>query len=239
MESLFQFLAPPSPCGYLPTETWRLEYEQVARISPSEYRERLEQGWRHFGEMLFRPRCPTCRACRSLRIPVEGFRPNRSQRRCRKRNEGEIELRIGEPVLSPAKLALHDRYHAFQAGLKGWPEHPERDVSAYMDSFVRNPIPVREWCYFLGERLVGVGYVDDLPGALSAIYFYYEPELRDRSLGTWNVLSLLEHAAARKIPHLYLGYYVPGCRSMEYKLGFGPNELHGPDGRWQAGPAET
>jgi arginine-tRNA-protein transferase len=70
-----------------------------------------------------------------------------------------------------------------------------------------------------------VGYVDALPGALSAIYFYYDPDERRRSLGTFNVLSVLAAAAARGVPYVYLGYYVPGCRSLEYKARFRPYEL--------------
>jgi arginine-tRNA-protein transferase len=97
---------------------------------------------------------------------------------------------------------------------------------------VENPFPTYEWCYFIKDRLVGVGYVDDVPGGLSAIYFFYDPDERSRSLGTWNVLSLIEQASRRGIPHLYLGYYVAGCQSMEYKVRFAPSEVLGLDGRW-------
>jgi arginyl-tRNA--protein-N-Asp/Glu arginylyltransferase len=233
MESTFRFHTPPSPCGYLPNEVWRLDYEGVGLLTPEEYEERLVQGWRRFGSTLFRPRCPTCQACQSVRVLADRFRPNRSQRRCRRLNEREIQLRIGVPSVTRAKLDLHDRYHTHQTRAKGWPIHPARDAAGYADSFVNNPFAVQEWCYWLGDRLMGVGYVDDLPGGLSAIYFFYDPDSRDRSLGTWNVLSLLEHAAQRKIPHLYLGYFVPGCRSMEYKTGFSPNQVLGPDGQWR------
>lgn len=233
MESLFQFVAPPSPCGYLPEQLWQLEYEYVAEMSAAEYAVRLFQGWRRFGNALFRPRCAACQACRSLRVVVERFRPNRSQRRARQVNEGVLTLRIGEPSVTRAKLDLYDRYHAYQAEHKGWPVHPARDPASYASSFVENPFPTQEWCWYLGDRLVGVGYVDDLPGGLSAIYFFYDPEDRHRSLGTWNVLGVIEHAVARRIPFVYLGYYVDGCRSMEYKAGFVPNQVRGPDGAWR------
>jgi arginine-tRNA-protein transferase len=234
MESLFTFVAPPSPCGYLPAETWQLEYEVVASLSPDEYMQRLLAGWRHFGEMLFRPRCPACTACCSLRVDVENFRPDRSQRRVRTANEGEVRLVIGPPSVSRAKLRLYDRYHAYQSDAKSWPQHPAKDAESYLGSFVRNPFPIQEWCYYLGDHLVGVGYVDDLPGGLSAIYFYYDPEERPRSLGTWNVLSVLDQARRRRLPHVYLGYYVEGCSSLEYKARFRPNELRGADGIWRS-----
>ena len=83
MESLFRYTASPSACGYLPDERWSLEYEMVVNISAEEYAMRLRQGWRRFGAMLFRPQCPSCQACQSLRVDVAKFQPNRSQRRTR------------------------------------------------------------------------------------------------------------------------------------------------------------
>jgi arginine-tRNA-protein transferase len=129
-------------------------------------------------------------------------------------------------------LSLYDRYHAYQTQAKGWPLHPAHDAEGYVNSFVDNPFDTQEWCYYLNGQLVGVGYVDDLPGGLSAIYFFYDPSERRRALGTWNVLSLVEVSARRRLPHLYLGYYVAGCPSMAYKKGFVPNQVRGADGAW-------
>jgi arginine-tRNA-protein transferase len=233
MESLFHYVAPPSPCGYLPAEHWSLEYEFVNSLSPAEYLERMVGGWRHFGRALFRPQCPDCQRCQPIRVVVDRFKPDRSQRRCSLANEGQLQLRIGKPSVTADKLKVYDRFHEFQAEAKGWPEHPDKDAISYTNSFVNNPFPIQEWCYYLDGRLVGVGYVDDLPGAMSAIYFVYDPELRERSLGTWNVLSILRVAAQRGVSHLYLGYYVEGCQSMQYKARFRPCEVRGPDGVWR------
>jgi arginine-tRNA-protein transferase len=234
MESLLVYTAPPSPCGYLPDQTWRLTYELVAELSAEEYRARLLSGWRRFGHSLFKPACPGCRACLSLRVPVATFRPDRSQRRAMAANDGEITLRIGEPAVTRTKLDLYDRFHRFQQSHKGWPEHGPSDAAGYAESFVDNPIPTDEWCYYRGRKLAGVGYVDRVPDGLSAIYFFYDPDERDRSLGTYNVLSIIREAAARKLSHVYLGYYVDGCGSLEYKARFRPNEVLRPDGEWGA-----
>jgi arginine-tRNA-protein transferase len=86
--------------------------------------------------------------------------------------------------------------------------------------------------------LVAVAYVDALPEALSAIYCYHDPAERARSLGTFNILSLIAAARERRLPHVYLGYYVAGCRSSEYKRRFRPNEVLRPDGSWVAFDAE-
>ena len=47
-----------------------LRYEVVGALTPAEYADRLLAGWRRFGHSLFRPDCPACTACRSLRVDV-------------------------------------------------------------------------------------------------------------------------------------------------------------------------
>lgn len=163
MKTLFRFVSPASQCGYRPDQRWSLEYEQVGSLSPAEYHALLLRNWRRFGTTLFRPACAACTACRSLRVPVAAFRPDRSQRRCRQRNADAVTLRIGTPSVTPLKLALYDRYHAFQTDNKGWPAHPAKEAGSYADSFVDQPFPVEEWCFYVGTRLIGVGYVDVLP----------------------------------------------------------------------------
>src|SRR5262245_28973809 len=97
METLYQFVSPPSSCGYLPDRLWSLEYEMVAELTSVEYQQRLEAGWRRFGAMLFHPRCPSCVACQSLRVLVNRFQPDRSQQRAIKANIHDVELAIAAP----------------------------------------------------------------------------------------------------------------------------------------------
>ena len=75
------------------------------------------------------------------------------------------------------------------------------------------------------NRLVGLGIVDEVPGALSAVYFFWDPELAPPSLGVAQVVMLIEDAAARGLDYVYLGYRVDGCRSLEYKNRYRPHEM--------------
>jgi len=234
LQSRFHFLAHPGACGYLPEQTSRMEYEQFARISAEEYAARMLGGWRRFGRCLFRPRCSACDACRPIRVDVRRFSPNRSQRRTRARNEHDLTLTIASPRPSAESLDLYHRFHAFQETAKGWPSQDDNDAASFAESFLDNPFPTEEWRYTLDGRLVGLGFVDHLPPVgLSAIYFVHDPDERARSLGTWNVLRLIEETANRGLPHLYLGYYIADCRSMAYKSAFEPNETRSPDGLWR------
>ena len=223
-----RFVAPPARCEYLPDEVARIEYLQVDRMVAGEYLQWLRSGWRRFGHVLFRPSCVSCRQCQSLRVPVASFEPHRTQRRIARANAGVVTIAVGAPSPSPDTRALYEKFHRYQQGAKGWPS-PDPDG---VDVFVVNPFATEEWRYSIDGRLVAVGYVDVLPDGMSAIYFFYDPDERRRSLGTFNVLSIIESARQRGLEWVYLGYYVRGCRSLEYKRLFRPNEVLDADGSW-------
>ena len=210
MESILRWTDPPSPCEYGPDHTCQREYMHAAALDSCEYMDYLLAGWRRFGQTVFRYRCSGRGACRSLRVDVDRFRPDRSQRRARKANEGTIQFCIGTPAVTLEKVALLDRFHAERSQTKGWPEHEPNDALEYARLFVSNPFPTQEWCYRLDGVLIGVGYVDVLARGLSAIYFAHDPIHGGRSLGTWNVLSLIDRARVLGVPHLYLGYAAEG-----------------------------
>jgi arginine-tRNA-protein transferase len=229
VDPIVTFITPLERCEYLPDREWQLQYEIVAHLTVAEYQARLDAGWRRFGHALFRPACPSCRMCESLRIPVLSFAPNRSQRRAWRANADAVSLRIGEPAWSPEKDSLRQKFQEHQHHRKGWPE----DTADYEEMLVHNPVPTEEWCYYVDDRLIGVGYVDCVSSGLSAIYFFYDPDERQRSLGTFNVLSILAEARTRGLPYVYLGYYVKGCQSLEYKANFTPHERLRDGGAWR------
>ena len=215
------FLSSPSPCEYLPKRMSQLRYEVDSDIQPADYMERLRAGWRRFGPILFQPECGECRECRSLRVPVGTFRPTESQRRGWKRNAEAVTLEIDAPSITPEKQRIFADFHQHGHETKVWPVDGGRSLGV----FVFNPFATEEWSYRVGGRLVGVGYVDALPEGLSAIYFYWDPSEQRRSLGTFNILQMIQIAKQRKLAHVYLGYYVDQCRSLEYKARFRPNEI--------------
>jgi len=229
VEARLRFFTEPHRCEYLPDQTARLEYLIVDRMSAAEYLEWLRRGWRRFGHALFRPACLTCGGCRSLRVPVASFQRHRTLRRVWKANAGRVTIAIGEPTPSAEARALYEKFHRYQQAAKGWPAPDEEGPNG----FLANPFPTEEWRYAVDGRLVAVGYVDALPDGLSAIYFFYDPGERRRSLGTFNILAILDEARRRGLPWVYLGYYVEGCRSVEYKSRFMPNEVLGTDGAWK------
>ena len=114
-----------------------------ARLTPEELAVRLQRGWRRFGPAMFRPECPACRQCQSLRVPVVPFRPSRSQQRAWNANRHDISLAIGRPTASTAHRSLYDKFHRHQSREKGW-RSPEADGA---EAFLDNPFATEEWRY--------------------------------------------------------------------------------------------
>jgi arginine-tRNA-protein transferase len=228
---LHQFLTDPETCPYLLEERASLEYSYTPYLTPEEYEGLMNRGYRKFGPMLFRPLCPACTACRPIRIPVERFRPDRSQRRAWKRNQ-DLEVRLREPQVDEERLALYHRYHAWRSRSKGWPR-TERDAEDYRFGFLDNPLPAREITLWEGDLLRAVVLTDLTPNVVSGVYHYHDPDLSDRSLGTYCMLRTIDLARELGKRWAYFGFYVAGCGSLEYKARFRPCEIMGADGMWR------
>ena len=221
---LMRFTSPPKACSYLPQETASLEYRVHAVMGEREYRERLRRGWRRHGAHFFRPACPQCRQCVSLRVLAHEFEPSRSQRRILRRNQ-DIEVVMQAPEATEDHVRLYNAYHAEMHERKGWPSHVI-DRDEYEQAFLIGIWPfAREMLYFQERRLVGVGLVDVVRDAISSIYFFHDPAWRRQAPGVYSILQELEYCRRTGRPHLYLGYWISACPSMSYKGDYRPHEL--------------
>ena len=98
---------------------------------------------------------------------------------------------------------------------------------------MRNPVPAVEITLWEREALRAVVLTDVTPNVVSGVYHYHEPELADRSLGTFCMLHTLELARKLGKPWAYFGFYVAGCGSLAYKARFRPCEIMDVDGVWK------
>lgn len=219
----FEYLASPTQCQYLPEQNASNQYRIIFQISPAEFHEMLTRGWRRFGPTYFRTACTGCAACVSIRVPVETFAPTKSQRRALQKCR-HIHFEVGTPRVDKQRLDLYARWHAMRESARGWAESPITRAEYEMQFCFPHPC-AREFRYFDGQKLIAIGYVDETPEALSSIYFFFDPDYKDLSLGVASVLCEIAAARERGLRHVYLGYRVLGCRSMEYKAQFRPHEL--------------
>jgi arginine-tRNA-protein transferase len=220
---LQHFIADERACAYLPEERARLEYRLLVGLLPGHLETLLSHGWRRFGTAVFRPACRACGECVSIRLPVEGFRPSRAQRKAHNRCAG-FEVELSPPRVDEERLALYARWHAGREQARGWEASP---VSAadYAQQFAFADECAREVLYRDAGKLVGVGICDETSAAFSAVYFFYDPDYARFSLGANHILTLVDLARARGKSYVYLGFRVMGCFSMRYKAAYLPHEL--------------
>jgi arginine-tRNA-protein transferase len=208
----------------LPSEKASLVYSIRESIEPARYEALLERGWRRHGSTFFRPACPSCRQCRSLRVDVAAFRATKSQRRAVRKNAG-VGVEIALPDATAEHVRLYNAWHEDMQVRRGW----RRDVTTideYASAFLAGQWSFAyEFRYRRGEDLVGVGLVDAVTSALSSVYFYYDPAWRAAGPGTFSVLTEIEFARRTGRRWLYLGYWIAACPSMAYKADFGPHEI--------------
>jgi arginine-tRNA-protein transferase len=224
------FLTAEHPCGYFPDRQAKdlLLDPHDSRV-PQLYTQALGLGFRRSGGHVYRPRCRTCEACQPLRLDVLRFRPDRSQRRCLRRN-ADISALLPRAQAGDEHYALYRRYVRQRHPGGGMDAGDRFDFDAFV-SADWSPTQFAE--LRLDKRLVAVAVTDVLADSLSAVYTFFEPELAGRGLGTLAILRQLEWAQRSRRRWLYLGFYIEGHPKMDYKSRFRPAERL-LDGRWQA-----
>ena len=73
LKDLAFFASQAHDCGYLPDRSSvSLFADPEAAMDMELYGTLLENGFRRSGAHVYRPHCPTCRACLAARIPADG-----------------------------------------------------------------------------------------------------------------------------------------------------------------------
>ncbi len=218
-------ISPESPCPYIDGQRARYEYFFASEVGAIELENLFSEGWRKFGMYFFRPKCPSCVSCIPLRIKTAELRLSKSQRRVMKRSASvEIELRSLE-----YSDEIYEVYRAHSLAKFGSASEPEE----FNASFCTPSCPSAISVYRVAGKIIGAGFIDFTSKGLSSVYFCYYPEFSGYSPGTYSAIAETRLAASLGLSYYYLGYYVKGNRSLEYKNRFHPNEkLVHSAGKW-------
>lgn len=212
----------PHRCSYLEgEEATTLFIDPRQSVDKTLYSNLSMLGFRRSGNHIYRPHCSHCNACIPARIPVDSFRPNRNQRRCRSRN-ADLDVQVYQTMNDDESYALYDRYIR-ERHADGDMFPPDRDQ---FESFLNDPWGCTEYVQFRKDgRLIAVAVVDVMVDGLSAIYTFYDPAEDARSLGRFAILWQVERCRSEALPYVYLGYWIRNCRKMAYKADYQPLEL--------------
>jgi arginyl-tRNA--protein-N-Asp/Glu arginylyltransferase len=232
------YLTAPSPCPYLPGKEERKVFTHLVGDRAPGLNDLLTHGgFRRSQSIAYRPACESCRACVSVRVIVDQFRPSRSMRRIAASNADIVgEMRVQVPT--------SEQYSVFRAYLDarhrdgGMADMTVLDYAMMVeDSHVKTRMveyrrrgPDSSINGRGAGALQAVALTDVLSDGLSMVYSFFDPEEAPRSLGTFMILDHIERAKRINLPYVYLGYWVRGSSKMDYKSRFLPQERLLPDG---------
>jgi arginine-tRNA-protein transferase len=115
-------------------------------------------------------------------------------------------------------LELNKEEHFFLEPLK------KNYQSFFIETCLENDL-TKELLIFENQKLIGVGIFDLADDYWSSVYFFYDPDYSQYSLGNFSVLLEMEIAKQQGFNYYYPGYYIENCDKMNYKKNFRPNEI--------------
>ncbi len=229
------YLTAPDVCPYLPGQEERKLFAHLSGPMADDVNDKLNlAGFRRSQTVAYRPACETCRACQSLRVLTDEFRPSRNQKRLLARSSDLTA------TVFPAK-ATAEQYEMFKHYLEtrhadaGMDDMDHSDFIAMIENTSVDSVMVEYRTPATDRlpkgRLVAAALCDQLYDGASMVYSFFDPDEADRSLGTYMILERILAMQAAHLPHLYLGYFIEACQKMAYKTRFMPHELY-IDGAW-------
>lgn len=212
------------PCSYLPDKEERLLIAVDERLQNNRsYSLLMMEGFRRSGDQSYRPNCPDCNACQSIRVIVDKFTPSKSQKRSLKRN-GHFEIETSNH-LKDEYYPLYEQYinTCHQDGSM-FPANYQQ-FESFLASKLTEQLFIETWLSIEGDKqLVCVAVTDRLVNSLSAVYTFYHPEYKVNGLGIFSILTQINLCKELGLPYLYLGYQIDDCKKMNYKNRYYPYE---------------
>ncbi len=225
-------------CGYLPN---RMAQSLIAApqhlVDANVYSGLIQQGFRRSGKFSYRPHCENCQECVPVRVVLEKFSPNRSQKRAFKQHQN-----LTTTILP---VGYHEEHYALYASyqrarhsddktadqMETDTDSQENDVEQYQSFLCQSNVESVLVEFREGEQLKMVSVIDIVRDGISAVYTFYDTSDSTSSYGTYNVLWQSLWAQTLGLPYLYLGYWIKDSRKMAYKQNYKPLEKL-IDGEW-------
>ncbi len=221
-------------CGYLPN---KMAQSLIAApqhlVDAKVYSGLIQQGFRRSGKFSYRPHCENCQECIPVRIILDQFSPNRSQKRAFKQHNNLTTaiLPVGLHEEHYDLYASYQRARHSEEKIQDETAPQENDVEQYQSFLCQSNVESVMVEFRENEQLKMVSVIDIVRDGISAVYTFYETKDTATSYGTYNVLWQTLWAKELGLPYLYLGYWIRDSKKMAYKQNYQPLEKL-IDGEW-------
>ena len=218
------FLTAPMPCPYLPGREERKLFTHLSgRRAGALHHLLSDSGFRRSQNLIYRPACDGCAACRSVRILAKQFDYKPRWKRILKTN-ADVTATVMPARSSPEHYALFRRYLERRHAGGGMTQMSYVDFEYMVEDTPVQTVLV-EYRLARGRQLVAVALTDVLPDGLSMVYSFFDPDLTERSLGSQVILDHVRRVAEAGMSYVYLGFWVKDSPKMAYKAQFQPLEV--------------
>jgi leucyl-tRNA---protein transferase len=213
----FLFLVSLDPVAAMTSQD-DAEHFICLEAGPGEMDRYWAEGWRHFGVLFFRYHTAVhggeLYSVLPLRLDLSRFFLTRSLRRILRLNS-DVHTLLRPSSVDGEKRALFLKHrHRFKENV---PDSLDNFLSRVPDS-----VPCRnlELCVYLGQKLLGVTFLDLGQRATSAVYAIFDPAETRRSLGILMMLHSIEFTREQGYRYYYPGYAYHEPFSYDYKKRF-------------------
>lgn len=219
----------PYACSYLSDRRARSQVAAPAQLIDEEvYSELVKLGFRRSGEYTYRPYCDKCSSCIPMRVLIQEFSPNRSQRRAIKLHS-DLITKFRDLEFVAEHYDLYNRYQKSRHADGGM----DQDSRDQYDQFLLQSRVNTKLVEFrdANNALKMVSIIDILKDGFSSVYTFFEPE-KSTSYGTYNILWQIEQVKMAGLKYIYLGYWIKESHKMAYKSNYRPFEIF-TDSEWK------
>ncbi len=217
------YLSAEHECSYLDHRVANsLFVDPATSMDTDTYSSLIQRGFRRSGNYVYTPYCNDCQACIPVRLDVEHFIPNRSQKRCWNRNS-QLTVKAKPAIFDPLQYDLYSHYVVSRHSGGGM---DQPSTEKYLDFLTS------DWCdttffeFSENNAVISIAVTDIIENGFSAVYTFFasNPDLDRRSLGVYSILWQIKAAQRRNLRWVYLGYWIKNCAKMNYKDNYQPLE---------------
>ena len=215
------YISDSSKCAYYPNKDEKKIFTFIKNFENQDfYNYLISKGFRRSQNVLYNQICEGCNKCIPIRINITNF--NYSKNHKRLISKGKIFKRNISEKVTYEQFNLFKKYLEFK--------HPDSEMNnmIYPDYYSMKKttgIETKIIEYRANDNLAACCITDFLDNALSMVYSFYSSEFLKYSPGKFMILDHINLNETFDKELLYLGYWINGCKEMDYKKNFNSSEV--------------